>query len=373
MKLKNFFAALALTGTILAPAMAQETEVQSYPFNFVGVQGGIQATTTNFDVTDLITPTVGLQVGRYFTPQFGGRLSFNGIWNKGGIGSINKTYDYKYLTSDIDLLFNVNNIFSKNYDRRWNFILVAGLGLTYAWDNDDIHGLAGYTEGNIAPWSDDKFVHNFRVGGIVDYKISKHFSVNLEVDANSLGDRFNSKENNHCDWQPVAMLGLNYTWGRKTVRKPAPVVEPELAPAPLPEPEPAPAPLPEPEPAPVVTPAPAPVVLTPEEKHLDLFYDVRSSEISAQDDAQLRKLAQWCKEHNTGKITVKGYADRGTGNPKINKKYSEIRANAVKNALVNTYGIAENQIEVFSYGDTVQPFKENDKNRCVRIDVKEEL
>ena len=50
-------------------------------------------------------------------------------------------------------------------------------------------------------------------------------------------------------------------------------------------------------------------------------------------------------------------------------KYSQQRVDNVVNSL-KSKGIPANQIESKAYGDTVQPFAENDKNRCVIIEGK---
>ena len=67
-------------------------------------------------------------------------------------------------------------------------------------------------------------------------------------------------------------------------------------------------------------------------------------------------------------VSIVGYADKGTGNPEINVMYAERRAAQCKDALVNKYGCDASRISIDSKGDTVQPFAENDKNRCVIID-----
>ena len=56
------------------------------------------------------------------------------------------------------------------------------------------------------------------------------------------------------------------------------------------------------------------------------------------------------------------YADRGTGNPKINMEYSQQRSEKAVNALVAA-GVSRDIITAKYFGDTVQPFDENDKNR----------
>ena len=71
------------------------------------------------------------------------------------------------------------------------------------------------------------------------------------------------------------------------------------------------------------------------------------------------------KENPKAKATIKGYADAGTGNARINARYAQERAEGVKKLLVEKYGIDASRLEVSSFGDTVQPFSENDSNRVV--------
>ena len=47
--------------------------------------------------------------------------------------------------------------------------------------------------------------------------------------------------------------------------------------------------------------------------------------------------------------------------------YAQKRAEGVTNKLVNEHGIDASRIKSDSKGDTVQPFEENDKNRCVIV------
>jgi outer membrane protein OmpA-like peptidoglycan-associated protein len=47
-------------------------------------------------------------------------------------------------------------------------------------------------------------------------------------------------------------------------------------------------------------------------------------------------------------------------------KYAKQRAEKVAKALQEK-GIAASRMDVSSYGDTVQPFSENDRNRCVIV------
>ena len=49
-------------------------------------------------------------------------------------------------------------------------------------------------------------------------------------------------------------------------------------------------------------------------------------------------------------------------------QYSQKRAQNFKNELVEKYEADGTRITTDAKGDTVQPFSENDKNRCVIVD-----
>ena len=75
------------------------------------------------------------------------------------------------------------------------------------------------------------------------------------------------------------------------------------------------------------------------------------------------------KQYKDVRVFAVGYADKGTGTPQLNAKYAQKRAQQFKEDLVNRYGVSAESITIDSKGDTVQPFDENDKNRCVIIDA----
>ena len=76
------------------------------------------------------------------------------------------------------------------------------------------------------------------------------------------------------------------------------------------------------------------------------------------------------KENPTSKVMIVGYADKGTGNARLNEMYARKRAETFKKDLIEKHGCNADNIVIDSKGDTVQPFPEdNDKNRCVIIDA----
>lgn len=331
-----------------AQSAAERLDYKPAPYMFIGIQGGAQTTFTNYDQMKLITPTASVSFGAFFTPTVGARLHVNGMWNKGGIKP-DFTYKYKYVTTDIDLMLNLCTLFGRQNYYPVNLYLIGGIGLTYAWDNDDLVKSA-YNQPDA--WENNRLSHNARVGLMLDYNFCKHWSLNLEVSANSLSDRFNSKTSAKDDWMLTAQLGLAYKFGFKS--KPAP------APVPVVEPEPEPAPAP----APVVVkeePKVQPVAKKPEIQ-TEIFYAIRETTITKSEQSKVDNLINFLKANPDTKVTVTGYADAGTGNASINMKYSKERAENVAKALTNA-GISADRITVDAKGDTVQPFSENDKNR----------
>lgn len=375
-KLKTLAAAAVLAGSF-AQASAQECcnkDYKPYPYAYVGVQGGGQVTFTDYQSSKLITPIGAVSVGGFFTPAVGARLHVSGLNEKGGIKGIDQTYDYKFVTSDLDLMLNLTNMFSKKKCHVFNVILLGGVGLSYAWDNDDMTTLVagGYTGAPLS-WSDDRLVHNFRAGLMLDVNVAKHVGVNLEVAANNLHDRFNSKLNGHGDWQLTAMLGVAYKFGfRKKVRTTPtstvvaapPVVDNTATEVAV---TPAPPVVVEPEPEPEV--APAPRVL--ESLREEVFFVINRSDVKGAEADKVERVANWLKQHPTADVILTGYADAGTGTAAINKRLSRERAAAVTKLLVEKYGIAASRISSDYKGDTVQPLNPNDRNRVVILTAQE--
>lgn len=199
----------------------------------------------------------------------------------------------------------------------------------------------------------------------VYYRILRNLDLKLAVGFMHFNPFDDTPDLMHCTNNVLFKLGLNI---RKAVKAPVRTVV-EEAPAPAPEPEPVVAPEPAPAPAPVVETKPEPKQLF--EREVIIHYNIRLHNISPEKDALLKEMAEFVKTHKTGKVVLKSYADKGTGNYQLNQMYSRNRMNEVKKHLVEQYGIPAEKIDASYYGDTVQPFAENDLNRCSIITVKE--
>lgn len=198
----------------------------------------------------------------------------------------------------------------------------------------------------------------------VYYRVKPNIDLKLSVGYMHFNPEDDTPDIMHCTNNLVVKLGVNI---RKAVKAPTrtvieePVVE-------------------EPKEEVKVEETPAPVTIvettTPEQRELGqrevvIYYSIRQHNILPEKDALLQEMAEFVKTHNTGMIILKSYADKGTGNYQLNQMYSRNRMNEVKKHLIDMYGIAEEKIDASYYGDTVQPFEENDLNRCSIITVKE--
>lgn len=364
-RLKAMLTAALLTTALSASAQETPENYLSYPQGFIGLQGGGQLTFSNYNNWKYITPTASISAGVHFTPVIGARLHFNGIWDKGNLGyDSDADYKYKYLNSNLDLMVNMVNLIAKGNYHPVNVYLIGGVGLAYTWGNG-----TAYEHKLPLAYEHGRLGHNFRVGTMLDVKVARNWSVNLEVAANSHNDRFNSKYSGSDDWQLTAQLGVAYKFGlrqkvkgdRKDVDFTTGTpntsdVETDVLPANtnvgISKPE----------------PKPTPVVETPSNISRNIFFTLRSAVITPTEQAKLAEVAKWLKENPTAKVTVTGYADKGTGNPVINARYAKQRAETVTAELTKKYGIEASRITTESKGDTVQPFpNENDQNRVTIV------
>ncbi len=347
---------------------AQELGYKPYPYNFIQVQGGIGETFTNAKFTDIISPTVSLGVGRFFAPAIGARLHVNGWQSKGGFRSIKDTYKYNYITGDIDLLFNLTNMFSKRANHFVNVILVGGVGLNYAWHNNDMRGVLAKSpaENTTNAWGkgldrDDLLSHNLRAGVLLDFNLAKHWNLGLEVDFNSLDDRFNSKYTNRDDWMMTAQLSVTYKFGMAKSKKFVDNTPPIISDNTFTQTENV--------DQGVVAPPTTTTIVRPEPPLKEVVYYAINVSDPKNVDAVAAECARWAKENPSKKLIVTGYADKGTGTAVINQRISEARAKKMVEALKKA-GILDSQIVSQGVGDKVQPFTSNDDNRCVIIEGK---
>ena len=187
--------------------------------------------------------------------------------------------------------------------------------------------------------------------------MTKPLGVSLELAANSLDDRFNSKTNDRDDWMFTAMVGLAFRFGYRDY-KPTKVVRQVEEEVWVDVPD------------TIIVKEKRPVV-TEEKKKIEevIFFEIRQSDTKAAQGTEkaIKDVADLMKTSDDAVFTLTGYADKGTGNPKLNQMYAKRRADDVTKILIEEHGLDASRLTSDSKGDTVQPFEENDKNRCVII------
>ena len=372
MKSYKYLLATAVLASLGMNAMAQATytdkDGNEYQFKkhfYLDIQGGGQYTLGEAKFKDLISPNVQLGLGYQFSPVFGMRLQANGWQSKGGWNGYKATkdgtpytadYKFKYVAPGLDFMFNLSNLFCGwNPNRVLNVTAFAGAGANIAWDNDKVNELAATMKNTSAYnleylWDGTKVRPYGRAGLELAFKVSKSVSLMLEGNANITSDKYNSKKAGNADWYFNALAGLRINLGKSATKKEKPV-EPEPAPAPVQKVE---------KPAP----APAPVIEKKvEEIRRDIFFTINSNKISEKENQKILEVIDFLVKYPEAKVVVTGYADKGTGNDRINDRIAAKRAAAVVRMLEKRYGIPAERITEESKGARVQPFAENDKNR----------
>jgi outer membrane protein OmpA-like peptidoglycan-associated protein len=388
MKMKMFMVALLAFVGLSATAQRQEKvvdrvdqrTVQEFDHKevtrkfkshlFLDVQGGAQYTLGEAKFGDLISPNVQLGLGYQFNPWFAGRIQVNGWQSKGGWNTrlVNQwsnyraelssnTYKYKYVAPGIDLIFSLTDLIGGwNPERFFNLAVFVGGGANIGFDNDEAVEIDrvlrdtrayGTSINNLEYLWDGTKVNPFGRGGIqLGFRLSPAIKLILEGNANILTDKYNSKKADNPDWYFNALAGLRINLGKAieeeshdiyrdvivydTIYKYITIEEPK------------------------------PIIRN---IRRDIFFEINKWDIRETEAGKLEEVAAFLKENPTAKVSVCGYADVETGNPRINDRLGRQRADVVVKALIEQYEIAADRITFDSKGDREQPFEVNEMNR----------
>lgn len=356
MRIRNLLIAILTVSSTVAFAQEQrqikeEGKTVFKPHWFMQVQAGAAHTVGEADFTDLISPAAAVNVGYKFAPAFGARLGVSGWQAKAGWVTPSQTYQYKYLQGNLDLMADLSTLFCGfNPKRVFNGYIFGGVGLNHAFDNDEANALDTRSHELEYLWQDKQNLVAGRMGLGCDLRLNDRLAINIEGNANVLSDKFNSKKAGNCDWQFNVLVGLNIKLG-KSYKKTAPVYY---------EPEPI---VEQPKPQPVVKqPEPEPVAVVVEPMKQNIFFALNSALLQKDQQSKIDAMVAYMEKYPPSKVAITGYADKETGNPRINMTLSEKRAKIVADALKDK-GIAPDRIVTDFKGDTVQPFRVPEENR----------
>ena len=375
---KVIMSLLLFLGVLSASAQAEQKGTTEYVFQphwYITLQGGGQYTLGEGKFSDLLSPTAQIGVGYNFSKVVGLRLAVN-AWQSKGVIKLDDNdiaagleyegkWKWNYVAPSLEFTFNLSNIVCNyNPNRLLNVYALIGGGVNIGFKNDEAQDvekqIAAYQNTN---WYYDgkqnmRYLWNGtevrpfgKAGLLFDFRVSDKVSINIEGNANTLSDKYNSKKAGNWDWYFNALAGLKINLGKTYTTKFTPDPEPEIRYV-------------EKVVEKVVeVPAKVEVKPTVEKMRRDIFFTINSFKVRETEAEKIKDIADYLKQNPNAKVEVTGYADAGTGNNRINDRLAKQRADVVVKALINEYNISANRISFDSKGSRVQPFAENDLNR----------
>jgi outer membrane protein OmpA-like peptidoglycan-associated protein len=361
--LKTLFTAVLLAMGMTANAQATYTDAEGnkYEFQkhfFLNLEGGAQYTLGEAKFKDLISPNVQLGLGYQFNPVVAARLQANAWQSKGGWSATTneslKNYKYKYVAPGIDFMFNLSNLFCGwNPDRVFNVTAFLGGGANIAFDNDEVNEVAKAVGADLGQyeleyvWDGTKVRPFGRAGLQLGFRLSDAVHFLIEGNANILSDKYNSKKAGNPDWYFNALAGFRINLGKSRLVETHDIYRDVV----------------------VYDTIYKEVVVDDgsdriaEDIRRDVFFQRNKTNIEETEVIKIKDIADYLNKYPRATVSIKGYADAGTGNDRINDRLAQQRADVVVKSLIEDYGISADRISYDSFGARVQPFTENDLNR----------
>ncbi|MDF3845074.1 OmpA family protein, partial [Pseudomonas citronellolis] len=100
-----------------------------------------------------------------------------------------------------------------------------------------------------------------------------------------------------------------------------------------------------------------PVVAEAVRVQLDVKFDFDKSRVKQNSYVDIKNLADFMKQYPSTSTTVEGHTD-SVGTDAYNQRLSERRANAVRDVLVNEYGVEGGRVSAVGYGES-RPVADN--------------
>ena len=370
---------LAVVLMSLQSAYSQKALVESKSSDnwYLGINGGVSSKTThNDDRWGSLNPFAGVRVGRYWTPVAGWVV-------EGSLYLRDKGFYYsnakRLKGTNVDLMgtLNLSNWFGgyQGEPRLFEVIAIGGLGWSHIFDSncgrtDDLVSKFGIdfslTLDEARAWQfyvEPAIKYNMTQNGHARYDLNTsalQLSIGINYKFGNSNGTHNFKAANLRDQTEIDDLNLfiNELKGEmvakdkriaQDIRRIADLEDSlEIAKKVKPT-------------TTVVNKVVKQVVNNNVLQPTVIFGQGKSS-VDAAQMASVAMIAKYMKNHPESRILIKGYASP-EGNPELNQKLSEARANSVKNALVKRYGIAESRLTTQGMGATDELFDEVDFNR----------
>lgn len=318
-----------------------------------------------------VTALYNVGFGKWFSPYIGWRLGFNGgtlHWDNQQFNSA------KMVNANLDFMWDMFNSFGGvNSKRVFSIVPFIGLGGAFTWDYSDGASMIARDNGQVKrnSWS-----LPLSAGIQLRFRLCKYADFFLEGRAQFAGDNFNNeavgepidmnlsatggftfyvggadyKSYNPCEYTDyIANLNNQVNDLRGALANTTAALA--VAEAQLPCPEVV-------ENTTVQVVENAPLLST-------VRFTINSAKISAEEMVNVYNMAEYLKANPEQNIVIVGYADKDTGTSTYNMGLSKRRAEAVRDALVNKYGINPDRLSINAEGSNTQPYDVNNWNRIV--------
>ncbi len=342
---------------------------------FIGVAGGVNIYQGENDsygsFGKRLAPALDINIGKWFTPSVGARIGYSGINAKGWTSGQtlyakdlfeNNVYNEKFGVSYLhaDLMWNFSNAVSGyRSDRTWDFIPFVGTGWARSYGNDAYNNEFAMSVG---------LLNNIRLCDQLALTLeARHMFVNQNFDGVVRGGK--------GEGMTSVTVGLTYKFNRRDFsRKPKEVVpdytpyinkindlenslkdkdnqikdlNDQLAAARKQKPA---------------------TVTTVENAPMAIFFEIGKADLTDKELINLGYMAEIIKKSPDKTFKVIGSADKATGSAKRNQQLSQMRAEAVCNALVEKFGVDKKQLEVIAKGSNDEPFDKPVLNRVTIVE-----
>lgn len=343
--------------TVLSVGFSASAQDTFYPGWQFGIMAGGTYTSGVAPFNQLVTaPTLAASALYQFTPLFTLRGELSGYKSKGVISG--NAYKFNYVQLNADAVIDILNIFKYKHDRFASPYLVAGLGLNVRFNNGAVAYASCFDDTSFI-WTRGVLGYTQKVGAGVALRINDAISINIELADNFHSNRFNSRKDVWDLDQNVNLLaGVRFSFGQASKRRRANTssqisTEPSIIRS-IETPE-------------VSSPVCGESTNLP--KQVSVLFHIGSSLLSDKAKSDVMEIARIMKENPESCIKVSGYADKGTGFPKLNMRLSKRRAEAVWDALVEE-GIDSSRISIEYWGDTRSVSENPSENRSAICIIK---
>lgn len=400
MKAKVIMLALLGAFAFSFGAQAQQEEASSQNLNghktiynrdgsrwFIDIQGGavmlpFGEANNKAEFMDRISwgmPMLG--IGAWHNPYFGTRLQLYG-WRAYGFefadatnSQVNRFGNF-VVGANYQFLFDMVNYFGTfNPNRVFHFSPFVGFGANYLLQVTEDANFSPALEGYNYMSSDNDFnwmnPFGISMNAGIQFRFRLHRVVDLNIEAQAIASNNNFRgsgsDENGLDIMALVTAGLSFNLNPRPFTELVPMdwglvndlngqinslraENAELSKRPVSCPE-----------------CPEVVETVPETEtvayYSNVFFRIGSSKIDANQMPTVKMIADYLKESGAN-VHLTGYADAQTGTPEFNMTLSELRVNAVRDALVEE-GVDEAKIVTDFKGCEEQPYEVNKMNRVV--------